>query len=168
MYVSSPYLSVSGEFRVGRVGRSPYPVGKFFRYEGAANSQKLANFGNRTTSEIRCRFDQRIRKFFVRRITSEFVLSSLCEIFPNFAMRIRSEFTKGFLAYTLRQTNHCRRRSEFDFNSQREFATRTSEFVSTSERNENRLKVFGPPSVHRRREFADWIGANSLSVRLRN
>ena len=63
-------------------------MGKFFRYEGAANSQNLANFGNRTTCEIRCRFDQRIRKFFVRRITSEFVLSSLCEIFPNFVKRL--------------------------------------------------------------------------------
>ena len=137
-------------------------MGKIFRYEGAANSQNLANFGNRTTCEIRCRFDQRIRQFFVRWITTEIRFAKyfrilLCELAAN---------SQKDSLYTLRVAPDEPLQKTLRIRIQ--FATRTSEFVSTSERNENRLKVFGPPSVHRRREVADCITAPSLSVRLRN
>ena len=142
-------------------------MGKIFRYEGAANSQNLANFGNRTTCEIRCRFDQRIRQFFVRWITTEIRFAKyfrilLCELAAN---------SQKDSLYTLRVALDKPLQKALRIRIQ--FATRTSEFVSTSERNENRLKVFGPPSVHgasvhRRREVTDWIGAPSLLVRLRN
>ena len=116
-----------------------YPVGKIFRYEGGANSQNLANFGNRTASEIRCRFDQRIRKFFVRRITSEFVLSSLCELFPNFAMRITSEFVLSSLC-ELFPNSLC----EFAANSQKDFSCILCARRNTAEGAPNSISIRNP------------------------
>ena len=143
------------------------PVGKIFRYEGAANSQKLANFGNRTSSELRCRFGQRIRQFFVRRITTE--------IRPKFALRNITEFRYASLqrihkrklsdsSYTLRQTNHCRRRSEFEFNSQREFGNNS---LPTSYRSRSEMKSVLKSSVRHRCTFAETSQIGLVCLRSR-